>query len=1091
MNLNPIVFALRRPITVMVAIAAVVVASGLAFFRMKIDIFPQLNLPVVYVAQPYGGMDPAQMEGLITNYYEYHFLYISGIHHVESRNVQGAALMKLFFHPDTNMSQALAETIGYVNRARAFMPPGTVPPFVMRFDTGSVPVGYLVLSSKTRSIGEIQDQALFKVRPMFASLPGVSAPPPFGGSQRTIVVRANPDRLRAYNISPEELVSALTSGNLVSPSGNIRTPDQMPIVPVDSMVVDPKELGNIAVRPGADVYVRDLATVEDSSDIVTGYALVNGKRAVYILVTKRADASTLSVVNAVKANLANMQAVIPEDINVSFEFDQSPYVLRAIWGVGAEALLGAVLTGLMVLLFLRDWRSVIVVVLNIPFALLGSVVALWLTGQTVNLMTLGGLALAVGILVDEATVEVENIHTQFEHTPSIARAVRLGNHETAVPRLLAMLCVLAVFIPSFFMEGAARALFVPLSLAVGFAMVASYLLSSTFVPVVSVWLLRHYHQPHESETRRFSFVRIRNGYTRLLRWLMPLRWVIVPAYLAAAGLLIWLVGGQVGREIFPTVDAGQFQLRMKAPTGTRIEVTEQMAIEALRAIKETVGPDNVAISVGYVGLIHSAYPVNTIYLWTSGPEEAVLRVAFKSGSGVRVEPLKKRLREKLHPVLQKWLRERLVAQNVPAAQVEQRVAGIKLSFEPSDIVNEVMSFGSPTPVEVAVSGPKLADDRAYAEKVRNELQKIPSLQDLQFVQPLDYPAVEVKIDRQLVGASGVTTAAVANSLVAATSSSRFVVPNYWADPNSGIGYQVQVEIPIERMDSAKKVGLVPIKRPNQTGQLFLQDVARLHERFVPGEYDRYNMKRLVSMTANIEGEDLGRVARHVSDALKAAGPPPRGVLVDIRGQITPLQQIFGALAGGKIYEGLTAGLGLAVLVILLLLAAYFQSFRLAVVVVLTAPAVLAGVALALFLTRTTLNIQSFMGAIMAVGVAVANAILLVTFAERARRQGARAVDAGVDGAQHRLRPILMTSCAMIAGMLPLALAMGEAGEQTAPLGRAVIGGLIAATLTTLLMVPAIFAVIQGGAAVESVSLDPDDPQSAYFEGQKADDDANA
>jgi multidrug efflux pump subunit AcrB len=1091
MNLNPIVFALRHPITVMVAIAAVIVASGLAFLRMKIDIFPQLNLPVVYVAQPYGGMDPAQMEGLITNYYEYHFLYISGIHHVESRNIQGAALMKLYFHPDTNMPQALAETIGYVNRSRAFMPPGTVPPFVMRFDTGSVPVGYLVLASRTRSIGEIQDQALFKVRPMFASLPGVSAPPPFGGSARTIVVRANPDRLRAYNVSPEELVSALSTGNLVSPSGNIRTTNEMPIVSVDSMVVDPQELGNISVRPGSDVYVRDLATVEDSTDIPTGYALVNGSRAVYILVTKRADASTLSVVNTVKANLPNMQAVIPEDIHVSFEFDQSPYVLRALWGVGTEALLGAVLTGLMVLLFLRDWRSVIVVVLNIPFALVGSVVALWLTDQTINLMTLGGLALAVGILVDEATVEVENIHTQFEHTPSIARAVRLGNHETAVPRLLAMLCILAVFIPSFFMEGAARALFVPLSLAVGFAMVASYLLSSTFVPVVSVWLLRHYHQPHEIDAGRFSFVRLRNGYAKLLRWLMPLRWVTVPAYLTAAVLLIWLVGGQVGREIFPTVDAGQFQLRMRAPTGTRIEVTEQMAIEALNAIKNVVGAEKVAISVGYVGLIPSAYPINTIYLWTRGPEEAVLRVAFVRGSGVRVEPLKEQLRQTLYPLMQKWLRERLLSQNLPAPQVETRLAGIKLSFEPSDIVNEVMSFGSPTPVEVAVSGPKLADDRAYAEKVRKELEKISSLRDLQFVQPLDYPAIQVKVDRQLAGSSSVTTAAVANSLVAATSSSRFVVPNYWADPNSGIGYQVQVEIPIERMDSAKKVALVPIKRPSQTGQLFLQDVARVHEGFVPGEYDRYNMKRLVSMTANIQGEDLGSVSQRVSQALRAAGPPPRGAFVDVRGQIVPMQQMFGALAGGKIYEGLTAGLLLSVLVILLLLTAYFQSLRLAIVVILTTPAVLAGVALALLVTHTTLNIQSFMGAIMAVGVAVANAILLVTFAERARRQGATALDAGIDGAQHRLRPILMTSCAMIAGMLPLALAMGEGGAQMAALGRAVIGGLAAATLTTLFMVPSIFAVIQGRAAVKSVSLDPDDPQSASFEGQTADGNAKS
>jgi multidrug efflux pump subunit AcrB len=1117
MTLNPILFALRHPITVMVGIAAVVVGSGLAVLRMKADIFPQLNLPVIYVAQPYGGMDPGQMEGLLTYYYEYHFLYISGIHHVESRNIQGAALMKLYFHPGTDMAQAMAETIAYVNRARAFMPPGTVGPFVMRFDVGSVPVGYLVLRSETRSIGYIQDKALNAVRPMFAKLPGVSAPPPFGGSQRTIVVRVDPDRLRAYNASPQEVVKALTTGNTISPSGNIRVKDQMPIVSMDTMVVDPKDLGKIPLRPGSDVYLRDLAVIEDSTDIPVGWALVNGSRAVYILVTKRADASSLAVVNEVRQNLPKMQEAIPEDIKVSFEFDQSPYVTRAMWGVGLEGLLGAFLTGLMVLLFLRDWRSVVVVVLNIPFALLGALVALWLTGQTINLMTLGGLALAVGILVDEATVEVENIHTQFEHTPSIARAVRLGNQETAVPRLLAMLCILAVFLPSFFMQGAARALFVPLSLAVGFAMVTSYFLSSTFVPVLSVWLLRHWHRPHEVKGR-FSFARLRDGYAGLLRAAMRVRWGLAPAYLAAAGLVIWLVGRELGREIFPTVDTGQFQLRLRAPTGTRIKVTEQLAIQALEAIKKKVGPDNVAISVGYVGLIPSSYPINTIYLWMSGPEEAVLRVALKPGSGVRTEELKRQLRGELLEVLQGWLRQRLQAEALSEARVAERVRGLKVSFEPADLVNEVMSFGSPAPVEVAVSGlaftgAKQAEHRAYVEKVRAELAKIPSLRDLQFAQPLDYPAVLVQLDRQLQGASRVTTEDVANSVVAATSSSRFVVPNYWRAPDTGIGYQVQVEIPTARMNSPHEVGLVPVQRPEQQGQLFLQDVARIREGTVPGEYDRYNMKRLLSLTANIEGEDLGRVAGHVARALEAAGAPPRGVSVEVRGQIEPMREMFGGLTGNvrfpsgtpwtdwddwlrfarAFFTGLTGGLLLAVAAIFLLLAAYFQSLRLALIVILTAPAVVAGVALALLATGTTLNLQSFMGAIMAVGVATANSILLVTFAERARREGASNTEAAVDGARHRLRPILMTSCAMIAGMVPMALALGEGGEQVAPLGRAVIGGLLAATATTLFVLPSLFAIVQTGAGTRSVSLDPDDPDSPHFdhkpEGQRGRGDA--
>ena len=433
------------------------------------------------------------MEGLITNYYEYHFLYVSGIHHVESRNIQSSALMKLYFHPGTDMAQAMAETIAYVNRSRSFMPPGTVPPDVVRFDTGSVPVGYLVLSSEARSIGEIQDLALFRVRPVFASLPGVSAPPPFGGNQRTLVVQVDPDRLRSYNLSPDEVVASLKAGNSISPSGNARIKDQMPIVPVNSMVRAVQELGSIPLRLGENVYLRDIAKIEDGTDIPSGHTLVNGKRAIFMLVTKRADASTLSVVDEVKASLPRMKAVLPEDIDVRFEFDQSPYVTHSIEEVGNEGLLGAVLTGLMVFLFLRDWRTVIVVVLNIPIALLAAVFALWVTGQTINLMTLGGLALSIGILVDMSTVEVENIHTHLGEAPSVARAAVLSNQETAVPRLLAMLCILAVFLPSFFMEGAARELFVPLSLAVGFAMVAAYFLSSSFVPVMSAWLLRPQH----------------------------------------------------------------------------------------------------------------------------------------------------------------------------------------------------------------------------------------------------------------------------------------------------------------------------------------------------------------------------------------------------------------------------------------------------------------------------------------------------------------------------------------------------------------------------------------------------------------------
>ncbi|HWE35942.1 MAG TPA: efflux RND transporter permease subunit [Isosphaeraceae bacterium] len=1056
--MNPIVFAMRRPWTVMVGVVAVALGSVLAVARMPVDIFPNLNLPVVYVAQPYGGMDPAQMEGLLTNYYEYHFLYIGGIHHVESRNVQGMALMKLYFHPGTNMAQAMAETIGYVTRSRAFMPPGTVSPFITRFDAGSVPVGYLVLSSETKSIGEIQDQALFKVRPMFASLPGVSAPPPFGGNQRTVVVRVDPDRLRSYRMSPDEVMTALTEGNTISPSGNVRIGNTMPIVPVNALVKQAKDLESIPIRIGQDpgVYLRDVATVQDASDIPAGYALVNGRRAVYILVTKRAEASTLAVVRNVREALPKMQAVLPDDIKVAFEFDQSPTVTRAVGSLATEGALGAVLTGLMVLVFLRDWRSVVVVVLNIPFAICGALVALWLTGQTINLMTLGGLSLAIGILVDEATVEIENIHHKMEETPSIALAVRRGNVDTAVPRLLAMLCILAVFIPSFFMQGAAQALFVPLSLAVGFAMVASYLLSSTFVPVVSTWLLRHRERP-EDDGEPPLFDRARDAYGRALAGLVGLRWAVVPISIAIAGLVIVGVGPRLGLEIFPKVDAGRFQLRIKAPAGTRIEETERVTLAALEAIGREVGAGNIDISVGYVGNIPSSYPINAIYQWTGGPEEVVLRVALKEGAGVRVEALKERLRDVL------------------AAEMPD----IRFSFEPADIVSEVMSFGSPTPVEIAVTGSDLAANRAYAEKVREELAKVPALRDLQFVQSLDYPTVNVELDRERAGLGGVSVAEVARALVAATSSSRFVVPNYWPDPKTGIGYQVQVEVPYQIMDSIRQVETIPIQRSGGE-PLLLRDVAKVGPGTMPGEYDRYNMKRTVSLTANVAGEDLGRVARQIDRALKRAGEPPKGATVDVRGQIAPMNEML---------RGLAIGLGMAIVVILLLLTANFQSVRLALVVVSTTPAVLAGVVLALWATGTTINIQSFMGSIMAIGVAVANAILLVTFAERHRRDDASGAEsAAVEGAKGRLRAILMTSCAMIAGMTPLALGLSEGGEQVAPLGRAVIGGLAAATVATLVVLPTVFAIVQSGAGRRSASLDPFDPASPHYhpEGVAAD-----
>jgi multidrug efflux pump subunit AcrB len=1039
--------AMRRPITIVIVIVGIALMSVLAVQRMKIDIFPSLGTPVIYVAQPYGGMDPSQMEGYIAYYYEYHFLYVTGIEHVESKSIQGATLLKLFFHEGTDMSQAMAETVGYVNRARAFMPPGTVPPFVTRFDGGSVPVGYLVFSSETRALGEIQDLALNRVRPMFGTLPGVSAPPPFGGNQRSIVVRVDPDRLRAYRMSGDEVVQALASGNTITPSGNVRIGDFTQMVPANSVVPDVQELMEIPIRVGSGptVLLRDVGYVEDASDILTSYALIDGKRSVYIPVTKRADASTLAVVRTVTAELPRMRAAIPEDITVNFVFDQSGYVTNAIRALVTEGTLGALLTGLMVLLFLGHFRSSIIVVLTIPLALLAAVVALWATGQTINIMTLGGLTLAIGILVDESTVAIENIHTHLTRGKPRARAVMDAVSEVAVPMMLAMLCILAVFAPSFFMVGVGRALFVPLALSVGFAMAASFVLALTFVPILYTWIGGERHLAHEGG----RFDRFKQRYGALVASFVRLRVAVLAVYLLVSGLVVVLVGGALGTEIFPSADSGQVQVRLRAPTGTRVERTERMALQLLDTVAQSVGPENVQATLGFVGSQPPSYPVNLIHLWTGGPHEAVMLIATSPERQVSISVLQEVLRQKIGDI----------------------APGATVSFEAADLVNQVMSFGSPTPIEVAVAGPNMANNRQYADKLRGEMAKIEALRDLQFGQALDYPVLRVQIDRERAGQLGVTVGQVSRSLVAATSSSRFVTPNYWADPNSGIAYQVQVEIPQHEMSSMEDVLNVPVMQ-NGAARPLLGDVATVAQQTAIGEYHRYNQQRMITLTANVSGEDLGTASREVSAAIAKAGAPPSGVTVTVRGQVAPMQQTL---------SGLQSGLVLAVVAIFLLLAAYFQSLKVALIVIGTIPAVIAGVAVSLFLTGSTLNVQSFMGAIMAIGVAVANAILLATFAEKYRQEGVEAEAAALRGATSRLRPILMTTFAMIAGMVPTALG----AEQLAPLGRAVIGGLAASTFATLLVLPALFALVQRRASVASPSLDPDDTLSRHHSGAAA------
>ena len=1041
--MNIIKGALQKPVTVIVFVIAILFFSVMAIRNMKIDIFPKMGQPTIYIAQPYGGLSPEQMEGFITSYYEYHFLYVTGVKFVESKSIQGAALIKIVFHEGTDLSQAMGEVVGYVNRSRAFMPPGTVPPFITRFDAGSVAVGQLVFTSATKTLGEIQDLALFKVRPMFSTLPGVSAPPPMGGNQKTVIIKVNPDKVRDYNLTPDDIVQSLAKSNVITPAGNIRVGDETLIASQNAVVENIKELENIPLKLGSgpSVYVKDVAEVQLGADVTTGYALIDGKRSVYIPVTKRSDASTWEVVKRVKAALPDMQAAVPDDIRVSYEFDQSGYVINSLKNLIFEGGLGALLTGLMVLWFLGDRRSALIVIFTIPLSILSAIICLNAFGQTINIMTLGGLALAIGILVDEATVSIENIHHHSELGKTKQRAIVDASLEIALPKLLILLCILSVFVPAFFMSGIPASMFYPMSLAVGLAMISSFLLSQTFVPVAANWILKDGIKG--SGSTKFEKFKLR--YNGWMSHISGRSRIFTTIFILISIALLLSLFSMIGTEIFPKADAGQTQLRLRLPTGTRVERTED-ATRKILGIADSITNGGVEISSAFVGTQPSSYPVNLIHLWTSGPNEAVIKINLKKEAEFSVDAFKEQMRM-------------AISRDIPHARI---------SFEPGNLADQVLNMGSNNPIEIAVLGKNLAQSKLIAEKLNSKLQSVDILRDVQIATPLDYPTIKMEIDRVKAGQLGLTVEQINKSSVTATSSSRFTQPNYWLDKTTGTAYQVQVEYPQYKMNSPEQLELIPIL--GTTGSpVYLRDVATWKKTTSVGEYDRINQQRYITITANIHNKDLGSAIKEVNKTISALGELPKGSKITVRGQAELLSQTM---------DELQSGLFVAIVVIFMLLAISFQSFRLSLITLSIIPTVIAGSLLFLFFTGKTLNIQSYMGIIMAVGVAISNAILYITNALKYQKQNNP--QAYLLGATNRLRPILMTSFAMIAGMIPMALGLGEVGEQTAPLGIAVIGGLIFSAISTLIFLPLMYSKTMGHHAYQNPSLDPDDKGSRYF-----------
>ena len=1069
--MNPIIFAMRHPITMMMLVVALIGGGSLALSKMRVDIFPPLNLPRIYVYLQYGGMSPSQMEGLIVNQFELMFQYVDGVSQVESHSIQQVALVKLSFFPGTDMGLAMAQVSACAARAMSQMPIGTLPPLVIRMDEGSVPVGYLVLESDTTPLGKVGDLANNYIRPLVQkNVPGTIGTPPFGPNVRSILVNVDPDKLRSYNLNPQDVVQALMRGNVVIPAGNLYMRDLMPLVPTNALVKNIQEMGEIPLKLGANVYVRDVATITDSTDVNYGYALVNGRKSVYLPILKKDTASTLDVVANIHAAMPAFRDVLPKDVKINFEFDESPTVVTAIKSVGTEGIIGAALTGLMIMLFLGDWRSVIVVVSNIPLALMGSLFGLYITGNSINIMSLGGLALAIGILVDEATVEVENIHAQFHGGASLARAVRRGNSITAVARLLALACILSVFIPAFIMEDPLRALFMPLALGVGFAMISSYLLSSTFVPVMAVWLLK---LNPEHVGKKGLFDRVEAAYERFVGWVVALRHLVVPAYLGVVTLILVVAGSRLGTELFPQIDSGQFVLRFRPPPGTNFEVTRQMGQKALEIIEREAGKDQIDISIGFAGQIAPYFGLNNMILLMRGPDDGMLRVAFREGSGIELDAFREKMRKKLPEEIAPWLAGVMESRGVTKEEAAARSKEISFGFEPGDMVSNVMSFGSPTPLEIVVYGPNLADVREHATRIRDNMSKIYCLRDVQFHQTLDYPSVDVTINREKAGLSGVDVQNIGDSVLVATNSSRYVALNYWQDQRTGFDYQVEVLVPTQRMASTLDVENLPLRMVNPVLNLMVRDVADVKAGVIPGQIDRTSSQRYISISANLEGADLGTASRLVDKAVADAGQPPKGVRLMTRGQTGTMNDMFRSLG---------IGLGIAVAVILVLLTAYFQAPRLALTSIAAVPGVISGVVLALVLTHTTLNIESFMGSIMCIGVSVSNSVMMVTFMNDRWLEGMAVREAAVKGAAGRLRPIIMTACAMTIGMLPMALALEEGSQMQAPLGRAVIGGLVFSTFSTLLVLPAVFSLMLGNRKPVPVSIDPDDPDGLTFDG---------
>jgi len=1058
--------ALRRPYTVAVMCLLILVMGILSLSRMIVDIFPVIDIPVVIVVWNYPGLPPEDMERRVVLIAERAYsTTVNGIERIESQSIPGIGMIKVFFHPGTEIGAAISQISSVSSTLLRIVPPGMQPPVIVQFNASNIPVAQLTVSSKTLPEEQIFDYGLNFIRVRLFTIPGMSTPAPFGGKNRQIMVDIDPDALTSRGLSPADVVTALQNSNVIIPAGTARMGPREYNVLTNSSPRAVEEFKTIPIKVVgiAPVYLGDVARITDSYAEQANIVRVNGRRATYLAILKHADASTLAVVEATRQAIPIIKQVAPEGLELKINFDQSVFVRAAVEAVAREAILGAVLVSLMILIFLGNWRSMIVVSTSIPLAVFTAIIAMNLVGYSINIMTLGGLALAIGMLVDDATVEVENIHRNRALGKPLLIAILDSARQVAVPAIVATLAIAVVFFPVVLLYGPAKYLFTPLAFAVVTAMLASYLLSRTLVPTLSDLLMRGEHHTdggngpdgqRRGRVARFidrlnrgrdaAFERFRDRYTRLLKDLMVYR-----TFTLVVGLIVLVASSGllfvVGMDFFPEVDAGLMKLHFRAPAGTRIEETEKIVDEVEKKIREVIPAEEIDTINDMIG-IPIYYNLAFVQTDNVAGMDADILISLKPNH---------------HPtaMYRKKLREIL----------PDLFPGSSFYFQPADIVTRVLNFGLTSEIDVQIEGNDFSRSYEFARKMRDAMRQIPGIEDAHITQVLDYPALQVDVDRVRAANLAMTQQNVANSMLIALSSSSLTSPSYFLNPVNNVNYTVAVQIPFQRVDSVDSLQSIPLTPPTANSLLqpqslplptdvprfsaqTLATVANVYQKSTPENINHYTVQRVLNVGASVEGRDLGSVARDIQRKIGELGELPPGTFITLRGQNEVMYQSFRSLGLGLI---------LAIVLVYFLMVVLFQSWLDPFIIMMAVPGAFVGILWMLALTGTTINVESLMGSIMAMGIAQSNSILLVSFANDIRvEQGLPAPAAVLEAARTRLRPVLMTALAMIIGMLPMAFAMGEGGEQNAPLGRAVIGGLIVATAATLFIVPLFYTLLR-------------------------------